>query len=358
MSALDTHRFLLRLFGLTVIAGAVTAAWLLVELFALTFLAVVMAVFWSDAAARLRRPGRLRIVPRWMTVFFVVFASMAFTAALFVLLLGPAVMQARQFASLLPTFLRDLWMRVQPELRSLPGMAEFDPAAIQLDTVTREFFTSGLGVVTTGVSWSLMGVTLFFVALFLALEPERYRDGLVALLPQPRQRKAAQMLARAQRGLLTWTHQTALRLAVTGTLFTAILLLLGFEFALFFGLAAAVLQIVPFLGPLLGLVGPLVTALAVAPGRALPVTMLYLLILGLQDRLLIPRVLRWHLNLPAPLLLILIIGMARILGVLGVLLAAPALTAALLLLETGLGPRWTLRVLEPARAPAPAADQD
>ena len=162
-----------------------------------------------------------------------------------------------------------------------------------------------------------------------------------------------------QRALLGYVRGQLLFSLIMGTSATLSLWVFGVigifppgqHFALFFGGFYGLMELVPYLGPILGAIPPVLVALFDHPISALWVTILFVVLQQLEGHLVAPQVFRISLRInPILIILSLLIG-DQLYGVAGALLALPV---ASVLRETVIYLRRHM-VLEPWTAVAAAA---
>jgi predicted PurR-regulated permease PerM len=345
MRRFDPWELLIRL---NIAAGfvlAIAALYLLRDLVMLVGISTLLAMVWMMAASFFQRVTPVRL-PRKPVLFFVIITHALLLVLLVVAVLIPAYRQLETFALRLPMIVRDLWMRVQPVLQEIPGFETFDPRDIDIVGMAGNLFQPGIGILGAGLWLTLGFMTVIFLAAFVALNPALYHEGFVRMMPLTRQSATRRLLNQWRFALQLWIKGTAIRMLSSLVLVTVLLHAGGVEYALLFGLAAAVLEIVPFLGPVLATIGPLMAALATSGMQGLWVVAVFIGVAELQRRILIPSSMRKELVLPPALIIVTIFAMASLFGAVGVFLAAPALT----LILTGIRQLYGDRVaLEPVQ---------
>lgn len=138
------------------------------------------------------------------------------------------------------------------------------------------------------------------------------------------------------------------------------------QFALVLGVIAAITELVPVIGPIIGAIPAVLLALTDNPISALWVILLYVVIQQLENAVLVPKIVGDALQLhPAVLIVALVVGGA-VFGLVGAILAAPlvAFTRSLYRYTDsrlrGVPPREALEISDPghdpeARSPSPPA---
>ncbi|HET6522115.1 MAG TPA: AI-2E family transporter [Geminicoccaceae bacterium] len=189
------------------------------------------------------------------------------------------------------------------------------------------------GIVTTtfGVLGSLFVVVV--VAIYMAAHPAMYADGLVRLFPVGRRRRVRALLGELGHTLRRWLAGQLLAMAGVGALTFGGLLLLDVPLAFGLGVLAALLEFVPFIGPIAAAVPALLVALTQDPTTALYVALLYLAIQQAEGYLITPLVQQRAVYLPPVLIILAQILMGVLFGLLGIVLATPLAAVALVLVQ-------------------------
>lgn len=109
--------------------------------------------------------------------------------------------------------------------------------------------------------------------------------------------------------------------------------LLGVPLALSLGLIAALLDFVPFFGPIVAGVLAVLFAFTEGPQTALYVAILMLAVQQVEGNLLMPLVQRWAVQLPAMLGLIAVVIFAGWFGIPGIVFATPLMVVLMVLVR-------------------------
>src|SRR5690606_17234433 len=99
-------------------------------------------------------------------------------------------------------------------------------------------------------------VSVIVMAIYLALRPTLYTDGLVRLIPVRRRPLARSILSELGTTLRAWIGAQLVAMVILASLTWIGLLLLGVPFALAFGVFTGVAVVVPFFGTLVSTVLP------------------------------------------------------------------------------------------------------
>lgn len=321
----DLGPFLRRLLVVVGFVLVLWFLWLIVRAVLLTFAAVLFAVFLRALADPIARrtplPARFSVVAVALLLLVLV--------GLFGWLVGPRVVaQLEQLVGGLPATVE----AVEQSLRQYPA-GEY---------VLEQLNSEGAGVNVMGrvqnlasmVSTVLLeAVFIFFVGLFLALEPARYVGGITMLIPQPWDERVERALTTTGAMLRRWLLGTLVAMLTVGVLTGVGVWILGVPLALALGFIAFAFDFVPFIGPTAAALPGILLAFSVSPMRAFYVALLYLGIQQLEGNLITPLVQREVVGLPPALILLAVFIGGLLFGILGALVATPLLVAAATLVK-------------------------
>ncbi len=187
---------------------------------------------------------------------------------------------------------------------------------------------NGAGLFAAGVMNGLLGVVIVLAAgIYLALDPETYRRGLLMLFPISRRPSLDRTLSSMHYTLRWWLIGQFITMLAIGTLTGVGLWLIGVRLWLTFAILAGLFNFVPNFGPLVSFVPAILFAFAdpEAGNKIIWITVLYLIAQTFEGYLLTPMVQKKAVD-TAPALLILFQLLAGLMmGALGLMLAAPLL---------------------------------
>jgi predicted PurR-regulated permease PerM len=161
------------------------------------------------------------------------------------------------------------------------------------------------------------------VALMISAQPQAYRDVAILLLPSFYRRRALQVLEQCGDALSSWMVGVLISSCCVGVLAAIGLSLLGVKLVAANALLAALLNIIPNIGPTLSTVFPMAVALLDSPWKALAVLVLYVGIQNLESYVITPSVMHAQLALLPGLTLLAQLGFTLLFGPLGLLIALP-----------------------------------
>ena len=200
---------------------------------------------------------------------------------------------------------------------------------------------------------------LLFAAVYFAVQPTRYVDGLLQLVPENHRDRGRELLDVLGTTLRRWLIGQSITMAVVGTLTAIGLLLLGVPAPLALGLISGMFAFVPYVGPILASVSGILMAAMQGPIVTGYVIALYAAIHFVEGNLITPLVQAEAVELPPVVTLFAALVFGLLLGPVGVLLAAPLAVVLLvainmLYIESILGERrvWPSGDAAPSKARA------
>ncbi|QYO76063.1 AI-2E family transporter [Devosia salina] len=159
--------------------------------------------------------------------------------------------------------------------------------------------------------------------IFLAAQPDLYRDGALQLLPSMQRPAVSSALSKAGNAMRLWLLGKLLAMLVIGIVTYVGLLAVGLPSALALALIAGLLEFIPFIGPILSFAPAALIALSQGDATIWWVTGLYLLIQQAENNLLIPLIQQRTVELPPVLGLFSIAILGSLFGAIGVIFAVP-----------------------------------
>ncbi len=164
---------------------------------------------------------------------------------------------------------------------------------------------------------------IIFTGLFVAIDPDLYRNGLVSLVPPDGRPRAREIIGRVVLGLRHWLIGRIVSMIAVGIVVGVGLSILGVPLALVLGLIAGLLEFIPVVGPILAGIPATLVALIQDPILGLYALIFYVVVQQLEGNVLTPIVQQKMVSLPPALTLTAILAMGLLFGPIGVLLATP-----------------------------------
>lgn len=294
--------------------------WLTKEIIALLFVVSIIVATLEPIVASMEKNS----IPRVFGVSLIYLGVFVVLAAAFSLIVPPLVKQilalGEQFPSLIasaaPLFNSVTHDDVQQILETVSS---------QLSQITSSFFTATASIFGGAVS----AVTVVVISFYMLVDANQNKKALLALVPSQYNKVVIRIVRRVGEKLGGWLRGQILLSFIIGIVSYIGLLILGVPFALTLAVLAGLLEIIPFVGPIIAGLAAIIVAFTTGSWQlALGVFIFYVVIQQLESHLLIPKMMSNAVGLsPIIVIIALAIG-AQLAGVAGAALAVP-ITAVL-----------------------------
>ena len=91
---------------------------------------------------------------------------------------------------------------------------------------------------------------IIFLSIYIAVDPDMYRRGLMLLFPRPQRRRAGEVLSAIAAVLRKWLVTQLVAMITIGVVTTVALLILRVKAAFALGLLAGLFEFIPTVGPI------------------------------------------------------------------------------------------------------------
>ena len=172
-----------------------------------------------------------------------------------------------------------------------------------------------------------------FLSIYLAADPQLYRRGVLALIPDRRRPQASLVMDRVANVLRKWLVTQLIAMLVIGTVTTVVLLILKVEAAFALGVLAGLFEFIPTVGPLLSAIPAVAMGFLDSPEKAAVIAAAYWGIQFLENHILIPLLMKGGMDLPPALTVITQALLALVFGFLGLMVAVPLLATAMVVVQ-------------------------
>lgn len=303
--------------------------WFAHAIFIVTFLGVLLGLAIARAADYLERVR----VPRSVGAPLVLFIGIGLLVTIGVTLAPSVRNQVGQLATELPKLVdqADRWLQKTPA-KGLVDQQQNPQGGGLRTQLTREFRGSFrfLFPIVSSVFGAIGGfVLVLFIALYVAAQPGMYRDGMLHLVPHNRRDRAEEVMGTLALTLRQWLIARLIAMVVVGVTTGVVLALLKVKGAAALGVLAALLEFIPFFGPIGSAIPAIGVALLDSPQKALYVVIFYFVMQQLEGNLLTPLLLEKRLDIPPVLTIVTVAALGVVFGVIGMLIAEPLLAAVL-----------------------------
>lgn len=256
------------------------------------------------------------------------------------LMIPPVLNQTDALLDTLPALLESWDASLRGMVARYPvlgGMLPQRDASQPMDAVLGSisgYFTGAFSYLYSGLYALIHLVSVLVMGVYLALRPGVYRDGIIALVPYVHKDLVRDILSDLADTLRAWIVGQLIAMVILGVLTWGGLHLLGVPYALAFGVFTGLVAIVPFFGTLVSTLLPAAFVLgAGGPWQAFLVLLLGLAVHLIEANFVAPLIMERQVHMPPVLSILSVLVMAELLGVVGLLVAVPALATIMVIIR-------------------------
>ncbi|WP_159071794.1 MULTISPECIES: AI-2E family transporter [Carboxydocella] len=315
-----------RSFLVGMLLGALFFFWLIRKILLLFLGGWLLAYLLGPLVARMESRGLSRL--QALLVLYAIMTGLVLAVAFF--LLPVFLRELSQVGEVLP----GIWLRWEGFWQN--WLARLDGAG--LPAQVQKVLSERLGQAREGVEgWLAQGAAgilalagqigtillLPILAFYFLLDWQRLHQGWELLLPGSARLHALALLDELDQIMKKFIRGHLLICLLVGALTGIGMTLLGVPYALFLGVVAGILDLIPFFGPILGGIPAVVLALQISWSKALAAAVVILVIQQVEAHLLSPKILGDALNLHPLTVIFALLAGGEVAGLWGLLLAVP-----------------------------------
>jgi len=300
---------------------AFVVAWEIRSILLSLFAAFVLMTGFAYIADWLSARGVNKTFSALLTYGFL----LAFLGFLLFLIIPPLLLQVRNFVSNFPSYVG----RIQ-EIYDGALFPNIDNSRI-INILSERIGSSLdniLGVFLSTIGGVFSFLTIAVLSFYLLIERDKIKNNIFVLFPHLPKERVTRIAHKIELKVGAWVRGQIILMIAVGVMTYVGLNLLQVEYALPLAIIAGLLEIVPVIGPIVSAVPAIMVALVTNPISAVGVVLLYIVVQQLENNILVPEIMQAAVGLsPLAVILALLIG-ASLFGVVGALLAVPALAIA------------------------------
>lgn len=212
-------------------------------------------------------------------------------------------------------------------LKSLINIKTSQSAGALLSKLSAEFFSGGvspLDFFSKALGSFGLAAAVIASSFYLTLSRDGVEKFIRVVSPADYEKQALRIYERSRKKIGFWFQTQILASLIMGVLVWVSLFALGVKHAFILGVFAGILELMPFVGPILSGAAAVLSALSTSSSLALYTLLVFLALHQFESHVLIPLLTKRSVGLhPVIVIIALLIG-AEVGGFLGVLIAVPA----------------------------------
>lgn len=273
-------------------------------------------------------------------IYAVIIVLLILIVALVLILVSVIPKLASQLASLasnIPSFFNDVeaWvykMAALPIFKDVDLTSYIEKLDISYGDIIQQFLSglsNSLGsIFSTVASTTIVVFTAPFILFYMLKDGDRFVPGIKKFLPEKRQESIIELLEKMDKTLSNYISGQVIECLFVGT-FTAIgYSLLGVRYAFLFGVIAGFTNLIPYLGPYLGLAPAVFVTIFDEPYKAILCCVVVLIVQQIDGNIIYPNVIGKSLKIHPLTIIIVLLVAGNIAGLLGIFLGVPVYAIA------------------------------
>lgn len=295
-----------------------------------------------------------RRLPLWAALLVTYLLFTAIVVIAFIAIVPPLFSEARSLILDFPKAITYLQSQLldprNPVVSKLPPdvLVQIRTLPSQANAIVAKY---GFGVAQATIGGLFSVVTLFLsliivpiICAYLFFDVAEFKRGFIGLIPSAARPRTLAILTDLNKTMGAFVRGQALDGFILGAMIAIMLSIMHVRYALLIGVAAGILNLIPYIGALIGFIPAVVLALVFNGWQnALIVAILFAVIQQIDGNVILPRVMKSTVQLSPLVIIVAIFIGAAYFGIIGTFLAVPV--AAM------------LRVLKLHFAPAPTPAQ-
>jgi predicted PurR-regulated permease PerM len=296
------------------VLGVLIAGWLILQIRDILYLLFISFILTTalrpfvDALTKYRIPRPLAIIIIYLILIGIVAG-----------VIGSVIPQVAAQTAHLAQTLPKIAQRVLPSFNIDPGVL-----SSQLAPVTQNIFQFGVQIFNNMISF----VTIFVFTFYFLLGRNHLEQTMSKIFTKNQTKEILGVIVKVEEKLGAWARGQSMLMLIIGLTTYVGLTLLQIDYALPLAVFAGLLEMVPMAGPIISAVPAILVGLTVSPLLGLSVAALYFVIQQFENHLIVPQVMKRSVGLSPVLVIIAFMIGARFEGVIGAILAVPAILVA------------------------------
>jgi putative permease len=331
------HGFLTSNFGkvtivLLVVAVALLIAAQFLSIAILVLIAGVFTFFLSPIVEWFER----RRVPRGITILGIFISGFGLIAWMLAMFLPILITDLSMLGSTVQHFpFAERIRGFEEEIRKIIPMIQAGDISSRIQAELTSLISQAMDILSSVASIITFVTIIPFITFFLLKDGPRMQKKFVELIPNRYFEMGLNVLYKIRTQLTQYIRGVILEAVIVGTLVTIGLSMFGIQSAPVLGLISAILNLIPYVGPLISAISAIVVSINQFGGLSmvLPLALMFIGVRFLDDFLLIPylysRSVETH---PVAVILYIFIG-GQLIGIVGMVLAIPVATVVKVIMK-------------------------
>ena len=306
--------------------------YLLLDVLVILFLALIISSALDAPISFLEK----RKIPRILGAIMIFVAVAALFGVLLYTVIPAAVLEFNSlYNSVLKNYLNIPHLESMETFSSLPSIEKIESSLENFAGI----FLKGAGSSLVNIVGAVFGgivsiIAVFILSFYLAVSKYGVEKFLKFGLPVRYEEYVIEIYEHIKSKIGLWLQGQLVLSLIVGIFVFLGLLFLGVKYSLIFGILAGILEMVPFVGPVL--VGALAALIGFSESFTLGISVIafFIVIQQLENHLLVPLVMKYTVGLHPVVVVVAFLAGAKLAGFVGILLAIPIAVIIVEILES------------------------
>ncbi len=273
------------------------------------FVALILMAILEPVVSKL---SKIKI-PRALSVLLTYILVFGLFGGAFALVIPALAEQTTSFVTALPSYVSNIGISPEWGDQLVSGfLTTASDIPAEIFQLTFSVFNNFLAIVTV----------LVFTFYFL-LSRDRLDSQLAAFFGEAKRKEFTRVINALEARLGGWARGQLILMFVVGLGVYIGLSIMGIPFALPLSILSGLLEIVPFLGPIISAIPGILIGFGISPIVGLGVTALYFLVHQLENYVLVPKIMEKSVGVSPVITLIALAVGARLAGIVGIIVSVP-----------------------------------
>ncbi len=306
---------------------AIIFLWFIRDIILLLLITWVLVTILHPTIDRLHKNG----IPRILGVILIYALLLAILAAIISLIAPSLIWQINQLINNWPEYVNNF----SPFYESLKNFATNLGLSIETtQSVITPLTGSVYGITLNFLGGIVSSLIVLIITFYVLIEEEAIKSFWVSLFPTDKKNQVIEILDKITKSWGAWIRSRIILSLIVGILIYIALLILNVPFALTLAVLMALLDFIPYIGPILATIPALIIAFA-ANGwlSALLVIIIIMTIQQIESYIFAPKIMQKTIGIsPITVIVSVLIG-AKLFGIAGVILAIPVAAVLVIIFQ-------------------------
>jgi predicted PurR-regulated permease PerM len=315
------------LFRAVLIGFLIWVLYMVIDVVLVLYIAIILSAALDPAISWLHNRFKW---PRVLTVSIIYILFFVILGTVLSFIVPSLIEQTQRFAQDLPEQTSGLTQFLE-NIGEATNLYNFDTKEFgtgvsdisnQLSSYAQEIFSTTRSLFR-GI---IVFIAILALAFYMSVEPESLRNFLLSVTPKHRKKYVSGFYRRMHKRVGKWLLGMLSIMFFVFCVYALILTLLGVPYAIFLALLGGLLEIIPYIGPMIASIPAIILGFLVSPVTGVLVAVGYLGAQQVQNHIVTPNVMRKAVGISPVTTIVAMLAGAQLAGVLGIILAVPTAT--------------------------------